>query len=161
MDAATLYQLASALRALALAVARNPGEESLPVTQIALIECVARRPRSTIGEIAEMTQLRQSLVSRTVDQLVDPGFLVREPDPRDGRRSLVSISPAGLRLVRERTERSVEQVLGLMHPHLNSNARDRLLRLLAQAAELLGKAQPQVGTTSSSSRKPRASGTRS
>ncbi len=49
--------------------------------------------------IADATGLSRPVVSRRVASLVDAGYLGTTPDPADGRASLVSIAPAGRRLL--------------------------------------------------------------
>lgn len=43
-----------------------------------------------------------STISRQVAALVDSGLVVREPDPEDGRATLLAISPAGRTVVAEK-----------------------------------------------------------
>lgn len=49
--------------------------------------------------IADATGLSRPVVSRRVASLVESGYLGTEPDPADGRASLVSVAPAGRKLL--------------------------------------------------------------
>lgn len=49
--------------------------------------------------IADATGLSRPVISRRVASLVESGYLGTEPDPADGRASLVSIAPAGRKLL--------------------------------------------------------------
>ena len=49
--------------------------------------------------IADATGLSRPVISRRVASLVESGYLGTEPDPVDGRASLVSIAPAGRTLL--------------------------------------------------------------
>lgn len=49
---------------------------------------------SVIGTVFEIDK---GAVSRQVQQLLDLGLIRREPDPDDGRATLVSVSPEGVR----------------------------------------------------------------
>jgi DNA-binding MarR family transcriptional regulator len=63
----------------------------------------------TVGEAAGHLQRAQSVVSEIVGQLTGKGLLERWRDPRDRRRTLVWLSPAGLEfLERDRDVLSVE-----------------------------------------------------
>jgi len=62
---------------------------------------IAGNPGSTVGEIAARTGLPQSAISQAVARLVEAGSVVGEPDPADGRRTL-------LRHVGEASERVAE-----------------------------------------------------
>ncbi|MEV0237696.1 MarR family transcriptional regulator [Nonomuraea sp. NPDC050786] len=55
------------------------------------------RPVST-GEIARLTGLTPGSATRMVDRLEKAGLVVRQPDPADRRRALVTLTP----LARER-----------------------------------------------------------
>jgi DNA-binding MarR family transcriptional regulator len=63
----------------------------------------------TVGEAAGHLQRAQSVVSEIVTQLAGKGLLERWRDPRDRRRTLVWLTPAGLEfLERDRDVLSVE-----------------------------------------------------
>ena len=49
--------------------------------------------------IADATGLSRPVISRRVASLVEQGYLGTEPDPADGRASLVSVAAAGRRLL--------------------------------------------------------------
>lgn len=49
--------------------------------------------------IADATGLSRPVISRRVASLVESGYLGTEPDPADGRASLVSVAPAGRELL--------------------------------------------------------------
>jgi DNA-binding MarR family transcriptional regulator len=63
----------------------------------------------TVGEAAGHLQRAQSVVSDIISQLAGKGLLERWSDPRDRRRTLVWLTPAGLRfLERDRDVLSAE-----------------------------------------------------
>jgi DNA-binding MarR family transcriptional regulator len=61
-----------------------------------------------LGELAAHEGVAAPSMTRTIAPLVDSGLIRKEPDPRDGRSSLVTATPAGRELLaqmrRERTE---------------------------------------------------------
>lgn len=74
------------------------GEQSLPeVPQrgghrgvLVALSDILDHPGTTISEIAARTGLPQSAVSNAVARLKESGSVTTAPDPRDGRRTLIS-----------------------------------------------------------------------
>ena len=56
------------------------------------------RDRCTMNELAELTALERSTLSRTVDRMVEDDLVVRLADERDLRIVRLALSPAGRRL---------------------------------------------------------------
>jgi DNA-binding MarR family transcriptional regulator len=50
-----------------------------------------------MGKLTERLQVHPASVTNAVDRLEDDGLVVRSPNPRDGRSTIVSILPAGRR----------------------------------------------------------------
>lgn len=73
---------------------------------------------SRIVELAAATSLTKQSVGFLVDQLETAGYVTREPDPRDARARLVTITPAGHAMVADglpvlaEVEREWRQLLG-------------------------------------------------
>lgn len=68
---------------------------------MALVRCGPRRQ----GELADVTFLDPSTVSRYVAQLVRAGLVTRQADPMDGRAVQLVATPSGLTLAREAAAR--------------------------------------------------------
>ena len=51
--------------------------------------------KTTIGELAERLGIRHHSTVGLVDRLVRRGYLVRRADPRDRRRTFLSLTPSG------------------------------------------------------------------
>lgn len=49
----------------------------------------------TVGEVADMLQLQQHSVGELVDRAEDSGLVHRQPDPRDRRRQLLTVTRRG------------------------------------------------------------------
>ena len=70
------------------------------------------------GELAEAAQVSKQTLGSILDQLERAGYVVREPDPSDGRARLVTMTDRGRDLVAlslpvvERVERSWAEHLG-------------------------------------------------
>lgn len=71
-----------------------------PSAYKALALIVHRGPQHS-GALAQALGCDKSMVSRTVKQLFDLGFVTREADPDDGRASFVCATPSAAARVRE------------------------------------------------------------
>ena len=56
---------------------------------------------STSGQVATATQLDHSQVSRASHELVDKGLIAMDSDPADGRRQQLSVTAAGVDVLRQ------------------------------------------------------------
>ncbi|BFP53999.1 MarR family winged helix-turn-helix transcriptional regulator [Streptomyces griseus] len=63
------------------------------------------------GEVSTRTSRSQPQVSRLVTQMVDAGYVAREPSPGDGRSSQIRLTDSGHRIFAEAAA-TVEDVLG-------------------------------------------------
>ncbi|WP_374122066.1 MarR family winged helix-turn-helix transcriptional regulator [Frankia sp. AiPa1] len=69
--------------------------ESLPMAQVELLQCLAERDGTRVGELASLLRLAPNSVSTLVQHLADVGYLHRERDPADRRAALVRLTPSG------------------------------------------------------------------
>ncbi|MFK0104582.1 MarR family transcriptional regulator [Streptomyces sp. NPDC091217] len=93
MNVTDLYLLGHRLQRLAESAVPTDGIGEHPTsTGTVLIVAADLRdhPRTTVTEIARRTGLAQSQVSNCVARLRGAGAVTTEPDPRDGRRTLLS-----------------------------------------------------------------------
>jgi DNA-binding MarR family transcriptional regulator len=92
-----LDQLAEAAHTLSRTLRRTGesevGLEHLPTSEFDILRFVVAHPGASVSEVARGLRLQTSNVSTTVRALVERGLIVREPDPRDHRRSLLRSSP--------------------------------------------------------------------
>jgi DNA-binding MarR family transcriptional regulator len=63
--------------------------------QQAQLLCTAARRKAGLGEIAEVLRCDRSNVSRLLDRVSHRGLAYRGPDSRDGRVSVLQLSPDG------------------------------------------------------------------
>ncbi len=139
MDVVRLNALSRRLREIALAASRGGGDLDISMTQLAVIETVARTPGSTIATITRTTGLAQSWVSTIVREMTDAGVFVLAKDPDDRRRTRVSLSPDAARLTfDERGTRSVDTGLRQAVPHLDEAGVRRVVALLTELESMLG-----------------------
>lgn len=65
----------------------------LSISEYATLMVLQLAGTATPAELAETTHLSPAAVSRMITRLSDRGFVVRETDPDDRRRTIISISP--------------------------------------------------------------------
>ena len=69
--------------------------------QQAQLLCTAARRKAGLGEIAEALHCDRSNVSRLLDRVTNRGLAYRAPDSRDGRVSVLQLSPDGQAVVHD------------------------------------------------------------
>ena len=98
--AGTVPQALGRLRA-ALNASFTDASRTLELTpQQAELLCAALRPQP-IGDLARMLHCDRSNVSRMVDRAMARGLLERHGEQRDGRVSMIALTPSGQRLATE------------------------------------------------------------
>lgn len=141
MNVIDLYLLGHRLQKLAEAAVPTDGIGEHPTsTGTVLIVAADLRdhPGTTVTEIAGRTGLAQSQVSNCVARLRSAGAAAAEPDPRDGRRTL--LSPAAEPSDRMRAVR--ETPLGPALAAATSDP-DEALALLERLSSLLLQEAPR------------------
>ena len=102
MDRRLLFLLQRASRAaLARTNSRLFDRPGTSVEQLATLSFVAGRPGCTLTDISDLLDLNKSAVSGMIGRLERAGTLRREPNPKDGRGSLLHLTPRGEKVRRE------------------------------------------------------------
>jgi DNA-binding MarR family transcriptional regulator len=84
----TFGRLRRQLRALASTDDLTPSQESV-------VSRLDKGGAASASDLAAAERVRPQSMAATVATLVELGFVERTPDPEDGRRQLVSLTPAG------------------------------------------------------------------
>jgi DNA-binding MarR family transcriptional regulator len=93
--------LASALRLSVMRLSRrmrserDPANELLPVGQLSVLGALFRHGECTVGELAALERVQPPSMTRTVNSLVDGGYVVRHKHATDGRQVVVALSEMG------------------------------------------------------------------
>src|SRR5205085_4338477 len=104
-DRARAEQFADLFRAVHLTFHRRDRPRSeLPGASRAVLEHLALAGPLTVGEAAAHLRRAQSVISEIVTHLERDGLLERENDPRDRRRTLIWLAPAGHEALRRDRE---------------------------------------------------------
>ena len=132
-----LHEIAAALRVSVgmllrrLRQVRPDDELSLPESS-----ALARLDRigpATPGALAKVEQISPQSMGATLAALEARGLIERRPDPADGRRVVLSVTEAGLELLRNKRGARTEQLAQALSAGLTAAE----LRQLAAAAPLL------------------------
>ncbi|MEA2151516.1 MAG: hypothetical protein QOD69_3346 [Solirubrobacteraceae bacterium] len=96
-DPADPALLASELRAvLGQLVRRLRTQHRFPLSQGTVLGCLDRQGAMGVSDLAAAERVRPQSMAQTVADLEAAGMVTRRPDPRDGRRALVELTPEGL-----------------------------------------------------------------
>ncbi|MFI9381909.1 MarR family winged helix-turn-helix transcriptional regulator [Kutzneria sp. NPDC052558] len=87
-------RLAVKLLAQRLRAEARPGE--LSWSQESVVSLLDRLGPTTVTELARIEGVRSQSMGATVASLEELGLVGREPDPRDGRQSIVSLTGQGV-----------------------------------------------------------------
>jgi DNA-binding MarR family transcriptional regulator len=93
-----------------------------------LVELADNGPRRTTA-LAEAVLADPSTVSRQVAQLVQLGYVERQPDPEDGRASRLAATELGIRHLREGRARRNQMIAGVLGDWTTEDRR-QLIRLV-------------------------------
>jgi DNA-binding MarR family transcriptional regulator len=129
-----LGQLSSELRVvLGQLVRRLRAEHRFPLAQGSVLGRLSREGTSSVGALATAERVRPQSMAQTVADLEAAGLISRRPDPADGRRTLVELTPEGGRtLEADRRDRA-----GWLASAIDSQLSAAERRQLARAVELL------------------------
>ena len=112
--------------------------DDLSAPETSALANLDRSGPATAASLAKLERIRPQSMGATIAALVDRGLVARQPDPDDGRRSLLSVTDAGLEVLRnrrsDRTARIVEALSEGFTP-----AERRQLRAAAPLIERLGQ----------------------
>jgi DNA-binding MarR family transcriptional regulator len=139
-------EFAELFRAVYLAFHRRDGPRSqLPNASFAVLEHLALAGPLTIGEAALHLRRAQSVVSEIVSHLQQQGFLEREPDPADRRRTLIWLTPAGQATLHRRHEVLSTELLAPALAAMPAGQASALLAALRDLAQSATPPQPAPG----------------
>lgn len=93
-----------------------PADAAAPVSshQLTVLAHLDHRPGRTLTELAALIGVTLSTMSLLVSRLVQAGLVRRDRDPTDGRRVILGLSPAGERLLSQRSLLDPDRVRALL-----------------------------------------------
>jgi DNA-binding MarR family transcriptional regulator len=110
----TAEEIAAALRVsiglLVRKLRQVPVEGGLTLSETSALARLDRGGPTTPGELAKQEQISPQSMGATLAALEARGLIERRADPGDGRRAVMSITDAGLDLLRSRRSAKVQQL---------------------------------------------------
>lgn len=91
---------------------RDPDDPSVPET--AVLARLDRVGPSTAAELARCEQVTPQSMGVTVSGLLERGLVDRAPDPSDGRRMVLTLSPAGAATLTDRRNHRTRALIDAM-----------------------------------------------
>ena len=103
-SAQTIAETATELRVVLGKLQRRLREEArsadLTDSQRAVLSHLDRAGASTVSALAQAAGMRPQSMGATVSALTALGFVSGEPDPRDGRQTLLSLTPGARKTIK-------------------------------------------------------------
>ena len=117
---------------------RADGELTLP--ESSALTRLDRGGPATASDLAKQEQISPQSIGATLGALEAKGLIERRPDPGDGRRAVLSVTDAGLRLLRDKRNARTEQLAKA----LSAGFTPAEIQLLGAAAPLLERLAESV-----------------
>jgi DNA-binding MarR family transcriptional regulator len=115
-------------------------EGDLTAPQLAALSRLDRLGPSTIAELARREQITPQAMGATIAGLEQRDLVARRPDPLDGRRSILSLTPAGQAAVGSGRSAFVDRLAVVLDESFTREeiaTLDAAARLIERLAELL------------------------
>ena len=106
--------------------------------QLAVLSRLDREGPASISDLAAADRMRPQSMAQTVRDLEEAGHVSRRPDPQDGRRSFVELTPAGLEALHATRARREDWLTQTLDRELDADEREvvrRALSLLGRVAD--------------------------
>jgi DNA-binding MarR family transcriptional regulator len=113
-----------------------PGELTVPETSA--LARLDRNGPATSSELARVEQISPQSMGATLSALEARGLVTRDPDARDGRRIVLSVTEAGRQLLRDKRDARTEHLARALAAGFT---REELAQLMAAAPLLERLAQ--------------------
>jgi DNA-binding MarR family transcriptional regulator len=118
---------------------RNSSDYNITPSQASALARIEQSEPVRIGVLANLEGITPASMSKIIDSMSDQDFIVREPDPLDGRVSMVRIAPSGREMIHEirsKSTRALEDALSSLSAREQSIIHSSL-PVLEKLAEVL------------------------
>lgn len=138
-------RLAVELHELVIKLRRRLREQAdagdLPPSQVAVLRRLEREGPITVSALARVAGVRSQSMGATVAALQSAGLVTGEPDPADGRQTLLSLTPACRKWLRQNRAAKQDWLLRAIEGELSAREQQELARAL-DLLQRLADAQP-------------------
>jgi DNA-binding MarR family transcriptional regulator len=133
---AEIAEIATHLRTvISRLVRRYRRDRTLPTSQVSALVWIDREGSLTTSRLATLEHVRPQSMAHTVGQLEAAGYIRRKPDPGDGRKVLLDLTPAGRVTLAELRAEGESWVADALASSFSASERAEL----ARGIELLGR----------------------
>jgi DNA-binding MarR family transcriptional regulator len=134
--ATSASQLAHELReTVGRLIRRLRAEPGPPIALLAVLARLDREGPSSTSALAAAERMRPQSMAQTVRELEVGGLVTRRPDPADGRRAFVELTPAGLDKLQANRAARESWLAQTLESEFDAEERE----LLQRATALLGR----------------------
>ncbi|PPJ30768.1 MarR family transcriptional regulator [Nocardia nova] len=112
---------------------RNSRTADLSAPESSVLSRLDRNGPDNIAGLARWDQVTPQTMGSTVAALEARGFIERRPDPDDGRRFLLSLTPAGVSQLHDIRDAATKNIAAALRQHLSPEE----IRLIQDAAPLI------------------------
>lgn len=99
IDPAVIARLRVTIGRLHRQMVQASDRQDLTMAQLSALVKIAEHGPLRLGELAAREGVAGPSIIRTISPLTDDGLVRRDADPKDGRSSFVSLTPAGKKLL--------------------------------------------------------------
>jgi len=110
-----------------------PADRQWSWSQITTLKRVGEEGPLTVSALAVAEHVRPQSMAATVNALLAEGFVAREPDPTDGRKTLISITATGRKVLSSIPALREAWLETVIEKHLSPAER----KALAKAAQIM------------------------
>jgi MarR family 2-MHQ and catechol resistance regulon transcriptional repressor len=121
--------LMKAYRAMSAIAESDVKEQGMCMSDFAVLELLLHKGTLPVNTIGQKIMLTSGSISVAIDRLESRGLVVRAKSPKDGRVTLVALTPDGHGLISE-IFITHENTMEIAAERLNGNERRQLIRLL-------------------------------
>ena len=111
---------------------------SLPVAHATVLARLDREGPAGTSDLAAAERMRPQSMAQTVHDLEAAGLVSRRPDPDDGRRALVELTPAGLEALTSARARREDWLNAVLERDFSADERRKLREALKLLERLAG-----------------------
>ncbi|MFI7190261.1 MarR family winged helix-turn-helix transcriptional regulator [Nocardia nova] len=112
---------------------RNSRTDDLSAPESSVLSRLERNGPDSIAGLARWDQVTPQTMGSTVAALEARGCIERRPDPGDGRRFLLSLTPAGVSRLHDIRDAATKNIAAALREHLSPEE----IRLIHDAASLI------------------------
>jgi DNA-binding MarR family transcriptional regulator len=137
-----VYRIFDLQRAVRCVAAINARGEGTGVALQGVLRFVGEG-ESRATQLAERLGVSAPVLSRHLAELQEQGFVVRRPDPQDGRAQLVALSPSGVEKLRAIENQRTATLQGLLQDWTEDDAEEtaQTLQKLAESLRTAARAK--------------------